>query len=220
MPTEETIAATAADIAKAERALARRDAVMRRLIRAHGPCTITPQKRSPYEALMNAVAHQQLHANAAVAILKRFVALTPGVGFPKPAEVVALSESAVRGVGFSGAKAAALKDIAAKTIDGIVPSARAARAMSDEELIAHLVQVRGVGRWTVEMFLIFTLGRLNVWPVDDYGVRAGYAIAYALDDMPKPKVLRALGEVFQPYRSIAAWYCWRAADAAKEKKKT
>jgi DNA-3-methyladenine glycosylase II len=112
-----------------------------------------------------------------------------------------------------------LKDIAAKTLDGTVPSARAAKKMSDEELIAHLVQVRGVGQWTVEMFLIFTLGRLNVWPVDDYGVRAGYAVAYGLAEMPKPKPLRDLGEAFQPYRSVAAWYCWRAADAAKQKTK-
>lgn len=193
---------------------------MRKLIKAHGPCSITPQKRSPYEALMKAVAHQQLHGNAAAAILKRFVALTPGPGFPKPAEVAALSDAVVRSVGFSAAKCAALKDIAAKTLDGTVPSARAARSMSDEELIAHLVQVRGVGQWTVEMFLIFTLGRLNVWPVDDYGVRAGYAVAYGLGEMPKPKALRERGEAFQPYRSIAAWYCWRAADAAKEKKKS
>lgn len=219
MPKTEEPAQPTDDIARGQRSLARRDSVMRTLIRAHGPCTIQPQKRSPYEALMNAVAHQQLHGNAAAAILKRFVALTPGSAFPKPAEVVALPDAAMRSVGFSAAKAAALKDIAAKTLDGTVPSARAAKAMSDEDLIAHLVQVRGVGQWTVEMFLIFTLGRLNVWPVDDYGVRAGYAAAYGLADMPKPKILRELGEPFQPYRSIAAWYCWRAADAAKIKTK-
>jgi DNA-3-methyladenine glycosylase II len=210
--TEEEFTAA---LARGERALARRDPVLRTLIRTHGPCTIRPQKRSPYEALMNAVAHQQLHANAAAAILKRFIALTPGRGFPKPAAVVALPDEALRGVGFSAAKAAALKDIAAKTLEGVVPPTRVANTMSDEDLIAHLVQVRGVGRWTVEMLLIFTLGRLDVLPVDDFGVRAGYAAAYGLSESPKPKILLGLGEPWRPYRSLASWYLWRAADAAK-----
>jgi DNA-3-methyladenine glycosylase II len=205
-------------LARGERVLARRDTVMRGLIRAHGPCRVRPQPRSPYRALMQAVAHQQLHANAAAAILKRFMALAPGGGFPKPAAVLAMRAEDLRAVGFSAAKAAALRDIAAKTLEGTVPSARVARGMSDEALIAELTRVRGVGRWTVEMLLIFTLGRLDVWPVDDYGVRAGYAAAYGGGDMPKPKALLSVGEAWRPYRSLAAWYLWRAADAAKAAK--
>jgi DNA-3-methyladenine glycosylase II len=114
----------------------------------------------------------------------------------------------------SGAKTAALRDLATKVRDGTVPLADAHR-VPDDDLIARLSSVRGIGRWTAEMFLIFTLGRLDVWPVDDLGVRRGYQVAYGLPEMPKPKALQALGDPFRPYRTVAAWYCWQATRLAR-----
>lgn len=203
--------------AEAEAHLSQRCPVMRRLINAHGPCPLVPQKRSPYEALIHAVAHQQLHANAAEAILRRFKALWPKSRFPKPAQVLAASEVALRGCGLSTAKMLAIRDIAAKTETGHIPTRTAAQRLSDDELIARLVEVGGVGRWTVEMLLIFTLGRPDVFPSDDFGVRNGWRVAKKLPDMPKPKDFRELAIRWAPHRTLAAWYLWRAADAAKEK---
>lgn len=200
---------------EAEAALSKRCAVMRRLIHAHGPCGLEIKKRSPYEALVNAVAHQQLHANAAAAILKRFQALFPGSRFPSPAQVLGAGDEQLRGCGFSMGKMLAIRDIAAKTLSGQVPGRAAALKLSDEEIIERLVQVRGVGRWTVEMLLIFTLGRPDVFPSDDYGVRNGWRIANGLEEMPKPREFRVLAERWQPHRTLAAWYLWRAADAGK-----
>lgn len=199
----------------AEAHLSKRCPVMRRLIKAHGPCLLVPQKRSPYEALVSAVAQQQLHANAAEAILRRFKALFPNTRFPKPAQVLAASDEALRGCGFSMSKLLAIRDIAAKTLSGQIPTRAAALKLTDEELIARLIEVRGVGRWTVEMLLIFTLGRPDVFPSDDYGVRNGWRIAKKLDEMPKPKDFRVLAERWQPHRTLAAWYLWRVADAGK-----
>ena len=124
----------------------------------------------------------------------------------------------LRACGFSWAKIAAIRDIAAKTLDGTVPSTRAIRKLSDAEIIERLVQVRGVGRWTVEMLLIFKLGRPDVLPADDFGVRNGFRLAFGLAEMPKPKELLAHGEVWRPYATTAAWYLWRAADASKEQR--
>lgn len=201
--------------ADAEANLSKRCPIMRRLIKAHGPCELVPQKRSPYEALVHAVAHQQLHANAAEAILGRFKALWPKSLFPKPEQILEASDEAIRGVGFSSAKLLAIRDIAAKTQSGLIPTRAAALKLSDEELIARIVEVRGVGRWTVEMLLIFTLGRPDVFPSDDYGVRNGWRLVNKLEDMPKPKELRELAARWQPHRTLAAWYLWRAADAGK-----
>ena len=201
--------------ADAEAHLSKRCPIMRRLIKAHGPCELVPQKRSPYEALVHAVAHQQLHANAAEAILGRFKALWPQTRFPKPEQILEASDEAIRGVGFSNAKLLAIRDIAAKTQSGLIPTRAAALKLSDEELIARIVEVRGVGRWTVEMLLIFTLGRPDVFPSDDYGVRNGWRIINKLEEMPKPKELRELAARWQPHRTLAAWYLWRAADAGK-----
>ncbi len=201
--------------ATAEAHLSKRCAVMRRLIKAHGPCELKPQLRSPYEALISAVAHQQLHANAAEAILRRFKALFPKTRFPKPADVIAASDEALRGCGFSTGKMLAIRDIAAKTLSGQIPTRAVAVKLTDDELITRLVEVRGVGRWTVEMLLIFTLGRLDVFPSDDFGVRNGWRVAEKLPEMPKPKEFRLLAERWGPYRTLAAWYLWRAADAAK-----
>lgn len=200
---------------EAEARLSKRCPVMRRLIQAHGPCELVPQKRSPYEALVSAVAHQQLHANAAEAILRRFKALFPKARFPKPEHVLDADDATLRGCGFSTGKMLAIRDIAAKTLSGQIPSRAQALKLSDDELIARLVEVRGVGRWTVEMLLIFTLGRPDVFPSDDFGVRNGWRVVKKLDEMPKPKEFRLLAERWQPHRTLAAWYLWRAADAAK-----
>ena len=199
--------------------LGKRCKVMRRLIRTHGPCALVPEtKRSPFQSLVIAVAHQQLNGTAAETILRRFRALFPRKRFPTAQQLAGVTDDAMRACGFSWAKIAALRDIAAKTLDGTVPTSRAIRAMPDEEIIERLVQVRGVGRWTVEMLLIFKLGRPDVLPADDFGVRNGYRIAFGLAEMPKPKELLALGERWRPHGTTAAWYLWRAADAAKEKR--
>ncbi|MBW0001073.1 MAG: DNA-3-methyladenine glycosylase 2 family protein [Verrucomicrobia bacterium] len=192
---------------------------MDRLIREHGDCRLVADpRRSPFESLVRAVAHQQLNGTAAESILGRFRALFPGKRFPGPADLAAISDEALRGAGFSRAKIAALRDIAEKTVAGVVPSSRAIARMTDDEIIARLTQVRGVGRWTVEMMLIFKLGRADVWPVDDFGVRNGYRIAYDLPALPSAKELHLLGERWRPHRTTAAWYLWRAADAARKTK--
>lgn len=173
------------------------------------------RRRSPYEALLRAIAHQQLHGRAAEAILARFAALYPDTDFPTPEQVLATPEAALRGCGFSGSKIAALRDVCARTLDGTVPSRRAAARLSDEALIERLTSVRGVGRWTVEMLLIFTLGRPDVLPVDDFGVREGYRLLYRLDAQPRPRAFAEIGRAWAPHRSIAAWYLWRASDEGK-----
>jgi DNA-3-methyladenine glycosylase II len=197
--------------------LSRRCKVMRRLIRVHGPCTLVPEmSRPPFDSLVSAVAHQQLNGTAAETILRRFRALFPGKRFPAAARLADVSDEALRGCGFSWAKIAAIRDIAAKTLDGTIPTSRVIRKMPDEEIIARLIAVRGVGRWTVEMLLIFKLGRPDVLPADDFGVRNGFRIAHGLDEMPKPRELLAHGERWRPFATTAAWYLWRAADVAKE----
>jgi DNA-3-methyladenine glycosylase II len=199
--------------AEALRHLSKEDPVLRRVIKAVGPCTLEVEaKRSPFESLIRAVAHQQLHGKAAECILRRFIALFPGRKFPRPADLAAVPDEAIRGAGFSGAKLAAIRDIAAKTLDGIVPGPRAILNLPDDEIVERLTAVRGVGRWTVEMLLIFQLGRPDVLPVDDFGVRNGFRRTYGLSEMPKPKELLAHGERWRPYRTTAAWYLWRAAD--------
>jgi DNA-3-methyladenine glycosylase II len=170
-----------------------------------------------YQALIRAVAHQQLHGRAAETILGRLAALNDGA-LPTPAELLDLPDEAIRGCGFSGSKMAALRDIAARTADGTVPTAAQAKKLSDAELIERLVTIRGVGQWTVEMLLIFTLKRPDVFPVDDFGVREGYRVLYGLEAQPKAKVFSEMGKVYAPYRSMASLYLWRAADLAKPTK--
>ena len=204
-------------LAAAHRHLAR-DPAMRRLIRRHGPCGLECRRWSPYEALTRAIAHQQLNGRAAQTILTRFVALFGDGRFPAPADVVATHPARLRSAGFSRAKVRAIKDIARHALAGTVPTRRAAARLGDEEIIERLLPIRGVGRWTVEMLLIFTLGRPDVLPVDDFGVRDGYRVLYALDEAPKPKALAEIGLAWSPYRSIAAWYLWRASDEGKRAK--
>ena len=204
----------AAQRVEAAAALARADPLMRRLVARHGPCTLAPQwRRSPWEALVRAVMHQQVHGRAAEAILGRFMALCPGPAFPTPEAVLALDEDTLRGAGLSRAKAGYVRAIAEAAVAGVVPRRRAELAdLDDEAVIARLTTVRGVGRWTVEMLLIFTLGRLDVLPVDDFGVRAGFVRSSRGRTEVKPSELRAIGERWAPWRSVAAWYLWRATD--------
>lgn len=186
------------------------------LIKRVGPPRLDIQRqRSPYEALIRAIAHQQLHGRAAETILARFSALFPGDGFPEPAAVMATADTALRGCGFSGGKVAAIRDICAKALDGTVPTRGQSQRMSDAVLIERLTTIRGVGRWTVEMLLIFTLGRPDVLPVDDFGVREGYRVLHGLDAQPKPKLLGEIGTAWAPHRSLATWYLYRAAEEAR-----
>jgi DNA-3-methyladenine glycosylase II len=186
------------------------------LIRRVGPPALKVDRgRDLYEALIRAIAHQQLHGRAAEAILARFVGLFPGEVFPRPDRVLGTPGDALRGCGFSAAKLAAIQDICARTIDGTVPSRRQADKLSDEELIERLTTIRGVGRWTVEMLLIFTLGRPDVLPVDDFGVREGFRVLFELDIQPKPKALADLGLAWAPHRSMATWYLYRAVEEAR-----
>ncbi|WP_408904199.1 DNA-3-methyladenine glycosylase family protein [Neoroseomonas terrae] len=194
----------------------RRDPMMKAVIRQVGPCTLTPARRQPYEALVRAIAHQQVHGRAAEAILGRFIACCCPKGFPAPEEVLALTPEQMRACGLSGNKVLAIRDIAEKAATGMVPTRAAARRLTDEELVERLLPLRGVGRWTVEMLLIFTLGRADILPVDDFGVREGYRVAARLDEQPKPRAFAAIGEAWAPYRTTAAWYFWRAADLSKE----
>ncbi len=196
--------------------LAKRCKIMRRLIRMHGPCTLVPVRdRSPFESLVRAVAHQQLNGTAAETILRRFRALFARGRFPSAAQLASVGDDALRAAGFSRAKIAALRDIAAKTLDGTIPSSRKISAMPDAEIIERLVQVRGVGRWTVEMMLIFKLGRPDVFPADDFGVRNGFRIVHGLAELPKPKDILLHAERWRPHGTTAAWYLWRAADSGK-----
>jgi len=196
--------------------LARVDPVMRRLIRSVGPFTLVPRnRRTPFESLARAIAYQQLHGRAAERILARFIALFPGRRFPKPDELLTMQSAAIRQAGFSRPKIAALRDLAAKTLDGTVPTNRVIRGLDDDAIVERLIAVRGIGRWTVEMLLIFQLGRPDVLPVDDFGVRNGFRIAYGLREMPTPKEVLRHGECWKPYRTAASWYLWRAADRAK-----
>jgi len=171
--------------------------------------------RGLYEALIRAIAHQQLHGKAAEAILGRFIALYPDEVFPSPDRVLGTAGEALRGCGFSAAKLAAVQDICAKTLDGTVPTRRQATRLTDEDLIERLITIRGVGRWTVEMLLIFTLGRPDVLPVDDFGVREGYRVLFDLDAQPKPRALAELGLAWAPHRSMATWYLYRAVEEAR-----
>jgi len=166
----------------------------------------------PFDALAESIAYQQLNGKAAAAIWNRVRALYPKRKRLDPAKVLATPDETLRAAGLSRAKIAAIKDLAAKTLDGTVPSSRALLRMGDDEIVARLTTARGIGRWTVEMLLLFDLGRPDVWPVDDYGVRKGFAKTFGKRKLPTPKQLMKFGEKWRPYRSVAAWYFWRALD--------
>ena len=170
--------------------------------------------QSPYEALLEAIAYQSISGKAAATIYGRVKALSAAGGPPTPHEMLKLKKPVLRKAGLSGAKIRAMKDLAQKTIDGIVPTHEDALKLSDEELVERLVSVRGIGAWTVEMFLIFRLGRPDVLPIHDLGVKKGWSITYDKKHMPRPKELLAFGERWRPYRTVASWYMWRACQRA------
>ena len=194
------------------------DRVMRGIIERHGPCVLVPRRLTPYESLVRAIAHQQLHGKAAESILARFVALGGDGRIPAPEAVLAMRTPAMRRCGFSLAKTRAIRDIARHAVAGVVPTKRACARLTDEALIERLTAIWGVGRWTVEMLLIFTLGRLDVLPADDFGIREGFRIVYGLRKLPLPRQILVHGERWRPYRTIAAWYLWRAVERARDGK--
>jgi DNA-3-methyladenine glycosylase II len=197
---------------EAVRHLSSADATLAALMERAGPFSMQIRKlHDPFEALARNIVFQQLHGNAAAAIHKRVLDLFGG-GRLRPADIAGAPEETLRGAGLSGAKLAALKDLAAKTVDGTVPTLARLRRMSDEEIVERLTRVRGIGRWTVEMLLMFRLGRPDVLPVGDFAVRKGFALAYGLKESPKPKQLAEHGERWRPYRSVASWYMWRAVE--------
>jgi DNA-3-methyladenine glycosylase II len=194
----------------AARELAARDPAIARLVDAVGPPRLRKPHDTHFEALVRAILYQQLAGAAAAAIHGRLIALVDGV--VQPERILALTPESLRAAGLSGNKAASITDLSAKVIDGsVVLDPKGVARESDDEVIARLSSVRGIGRWTAEMFLLFQLRRLDVWPTGDLGVRRGYGLAHDVP-MPTPKVLEGLGDIYRPYRSVAAWYCWRAAE--------
>ena len=201
------------DVRPALRHLRRADPKLAKLIAGVGPCRLEfMPMRSPFHSLLRAITYQQLSGKAAATILGRVVALFPEESGPHPAALLEIPDTALRGAGLSRNKLLALKDLAAKTLDGTVPDSRGMKRMPDAEVIERLTEVRGVGRWTVEMLLIFTLGRPDVLPVTDLGVRKGFQQVYGMRRLPAFSTLERAGRAWAPYRSIASWYLWRAAD--------
>ena len=189
--------------------LAERDPVIRRLVAEAGPARVPPPELTHFEALVRAVVYQQLAGAAASAIHGRLVAALCEV---VPERLLAQSDETLRSVGLSGAKAASLRDLATKVLDGtVVLDPQGLRAEGDAEVVARLSTVRGIGKWTAEMFLMFQLRRLDVWPTGDLGVRKGFGLAWGIPT-PTAKELDPLGDPYRPYRSVVAWYCWRAAE--------
>ena len=199
------------DYAPAVAALTRKDPQLRALVRVVGPCTMgwDRTRRPHFAELARMICYQQLAGAAARTIHGRFEALF--AGHPTPEAVLATPDEALRGAGLSAAKAASIRDLAVRVDAGEVKLARMGR-LPDDEVVRELTLVRGIGRWTAEMFLMFQLGRPDVWPVDDLGVRKGYSLIYGLPGLPLARDLDPLGDRFRPYRSVVAWYCWRAVD--------
>lgn len=208
-------ATIAADISprayqRAAKFLSELDEDWARHIATVGPCRHEAKPaREPYEALVRAIAYQQLHAKAGDAILGRLLALYPGVSFPTPEQLLASDPETQRACGFSATKLATIRGIAQATVEGVVPSLKEAQGLPDAALIERLVSLRGVGRWTVEMFLIYSLERSDILPVDDFGVREGYGRLKGLEKAPTPRQMREIGEAWSPFRTVAAWYLWR-----------
>lgn len=200
------------------------DPVLGAVIAAAGPYALTPQPgRPPFLHLARSIAHQQLNGTAADTIFRRFIALFPDpaggsteMPFPSPEQVLAMPDDRIRSAGFSGSKTVAVKDLATQTLKGVVPDLSTLQELENEAIIERLTTVRGVGRWTVEMMLMFQLGRPDVLPVADFGVCNGFRLAYGLRGMPRPAALAAYGERWAPHRTAAAWYLWRAVDLSRE----
>ena len=214
------------DPAEAIASLTEADPKLGELIRRAGPFTMRlKSQHSPFEALVESIIYQQIHGKAAFAILNRLLHAF-GDFHPQPDHILAAPDEILRGCGLSANKMKALRDLAAKTLDGTVPTLSRIRRMSDEEIVERLTQVRGVGQWTVEMLLIFRLGRPDVFPTSDYGVRKGFLLTFGRPPkskpitpavLPKPDVMLRRAKKWQPWRSVASWYLWRACDLANGK---
>ncbi len=199
------------------------DSKLALLIDRAGPFTLKlDPSQSPFESLVESILYQQLHGKAAATIHRRVREYFGGD--PAPQQLLGTPDEPLRAAGVSGNKIKALRDLAARTLDGTVPTHAAIRKMPDAEIVERLTEVRGIGPWTVEMLLIFRLGRPDVLPVSDYGVRKGFALTFlrvprtrplAAEDLPKPEVLLKRGRRWAPFRSVASWYLWRACDLAK-----
>jgi DNA-3-methyladenine glycosylase II len=222
------------DSALALRELSAADPKLAKLMERAGPFRLRiASTQSPFEALVESIVYQQLHGRAAATIHRRLLESfgEPGPGaelapHPTAQHILDAPNAQLRAAGLSANKTLAMRDLAAKTLDGTVPTLQAVRRMSDEAIIEHLTQVRGIGKWTVEMFLIFRLGRPDVLPTSDYGVRKGFALTFGklkpTDkvtplDLPKADVMEKRGEKWRPWRSVASWYLWRACDLAAGK---
>jgi len=196
------------------------DVVMARLIKEIGPPTLAPRRLPTFASIAQAIVYQQLSGRVADVIVGRFKKLytKKGERFPTPKEVLATPVAKLRSAGLSGAKANALRDLAKRTSDGLVPTLEQCDDLTDAQLVDALTAIKGVGPWTVDMLLIFNLGRPDVLPHHDLGVRRGFQVAHGLRQMPTPERVARDGKRWSPHRTLAAWYLWRAADATKEKK--
>ena len=195
--------------------VARRDRTLARVMREIGPCRLEiAARQSPYEALFESIVYQQLTGQAAATIHQRVLKLFGSRRCPRPGTVADASVDFLRKAGLSRSKAEALRDLARHALDGEIPTRSKAEKLGDEEIVERLTAVRGIGRWTVEMFLIFNLGRPDVLPLGDYGIKKGFASTFGRRVLPKPKELADHGESWRPYRTVASWYLWRATDKA------
>lgn len=193
--------------------LARADKALGKVIRRAGPFTMRPEKlHSVFHALLRAIVYQQLSGKAAGTILSRVLAIYPQGHRTTPEEILATDDERLRGAGLSRNKILAVKDLAQKTVEGVVPPLAKLKKLDDAEIVERLTAVRGIGPWTVEMLLIFRLGRPDVLPITDLGVQKGFMLTYSLGEMPKPKAITEFAERWRPYRSVASWYMWRATE--------
>lgn len=206
-----------AELAKALKALKKADKSLAQVIKNVGPCTLKPDDiQSPFTALAESIVYQQLSGKAAATIFGRVKALYDDAGGMSPEAVIKTPIEILRSAGCSNAKALALIDLAEKTVSGVVPTESELHAMPDDEIIDRLVSIRGVGKWTVEMLLIFRLGRLDVMPATDYGIRKGFALTYRMADLPAPKQIIEHSQIWKPYRTLASWYLWRCLELPEE----
>jgi DNA-3-methyladenine glycosylase II len=196
--------------------LASVDPVLERLIEKIGPVSVHRRRVPPFQSLIHAIAHQQLSGKAATTILKRFQALFANGEFPAPAQILEMELETIRSVGFSKAKATFVHAVAEMALSGFIPTMDQFAKMSDGEIVERLTEIKGVGRWTVEMFLMFNLGRPDVLPIHDFGVRKGFQIAYNKRKLPQPEQLEKFGKKWSPHRTTAAVYMYRAADSLKD----
>lgn len=215
MPVNTPPSNLAFDLAEAVRYLSERDECLKRLIDETIPFVIdVADAQSPYDVLLESIAYQSISGKAAATIFGRIKALGADGRPPAPEQMLRIPAHILRKAGLSGAKVLAMKDLAKKALEGIVPTLQEAQKLTDEELIERLICVRGIGAWTVEMFLIFRLGRPDVLPIHDLGVKKGWSVTYGKRHMPKPQELLKFGERWRPYRTIASWYMWRAFERA------